>query len=355
MQVEVKNLPQEYKDFFISDGCVGLPKPLRSPWLDYQEKRRRGNKRDYFSNVWGVCLGTTDAVFDQITLDKIKTTTVREPDYQGEVVFSYDSHNKTCEERFIPNYGKQRLQWWGSLFGGRPDQTHNYIMAFDISFGLGASNSVIEIYDCNIKDQVGEWVDASTREHDLADIGVAIAKWVGGYDPCFLIWENNGGQGSTFRQRVLFQDYYTIYFRKKEEAKYRKASDMYGWRSNTTNKSDLLAGFGVALSCGVNKIENFNSITIHSIDLLDELYDYVWFENGDAGTSCTKDIKSGAKSRHGDRVIAAGLCVLASKDQLPGKGRKITLAPVNSFIYRFQKYLDEQDEQRRNSKLIWKY
>lgn len=352
-RLDVRTLPKEYQKLFVADGGIGLPKNLRSQWHDYEEKRRRGNKRDFFSNIWGVCSGAADSVFDQIILEKIKNETIKPPDYSGEIIFEYQN-DKIVNERFKPYFGKQRLQWWGELIGGRPNQNHNYIIAFDISFGLGSSNSVAEIYDCNTKEQVGEWADPLTRENDLADIGVATARWVGGSDFCFLIWENNGGQGSTFRERILFQEYYNVYFRKKEDAKYRKATDMYGWRNNANSKSSLLAELGVALSCGINNIKNFSSIKIHSKDLLDELYDYIWYENGDAGTSKTKDVKTGAKKRHGDRVIPIGLCILATKDQSEGSGRKISSAPANSFMRRFQDYLDEQSKLEKNGK-IWMY
>lgn len=353
MLIDVKKLPAEYGKLFIADGAIGLPKNLRSKWHDYQELRRRGNKRDFLSNVWGVCIGSSDMVFDSIILEKIKNTMIRPAEFAGEVIFEYEN-DKVINPKFKLYFGKQRLQWWGELIGGRPNQNHNYIAAFDISFGLGSSNSVIEIYDCNTKEQVGEWVDCLTRENDLADMGVAVAKWTGGADPCFMIWENNGGQGSTFRQRILYQDYYYVYFRKKEEAKYRKASDMYGWRSGAGSKEPLLAELGVALSCGLNNIKDFSSIKIHSKDLLDELFDYVWYENGDCGTSKTKDMKTGAKKRHGDRVIPIGLCILATRDQPKGVAKHPTSLSVNSFVGRMQHYLDEQQEKEKNEK-IWMF
>ena len=351
MIIDVRKLPKEYKNLFVADGCFGLPKALRSPWHDYEERRRRGNKRDFMSNVWGVCVGSADLVFDQVILEKIKNTTIKEPDYCGEIVFSYEN-GKVVNPKFRVNTGKQRLSWWGPLYGGRPEQNHNYIIAFDISFGLGSSNSVMEIYDCNTQEQVGEWADANTKENDLADYGVATAKWIGGYDPCFMIWENNGGQGSTFRQRILFQQYYNLYTKKKEEAKRRKSSDTYGWRSNSQTKESLLAELGVALSCGINGVENVSSLIIHSKDLLDELNDYIWYENGDAGTSSKQDLKTGAKKRHGDRVISIGLCVLATRDQQKATGIRPVMPSNSSFIERFQNWLNQEEEKQRDNR-VW--
>lgn len=352
MLLDYKKLPDQYKQLFV-DNCEGLPKPLRSPWLDHEELRRRGNKRDYFCNIWSVPLGAADSVFDHIILNRIKETTIKQPDYCGEVVFDYEN-DKAVNQKFVPNFGKQRLSWWGALFGGRPDQSHNYILACDISFGLGSSNSIFIIYDCNTKEQVGEWADSMTPQDKFADVTVAAARWTGGQLPCFLIWENNGGQGSTFRQRVLYQNYHNVYVSKKEDAKYRKSSDTYGWRSNTKSKDMLVSDLGVALSCGINGIDEFCSIKIHSKDLLDEIYDYVWYENQDCGTSKTQDMKTGAKKRHGDRVIPTGLCILATRDQPKGTGQHKICPPANSFVARMQKYLDEQTEKQRYNK-VWLY
>lgn len=345
-------LPLKYQNLFVWD-VAGLPKPIRSFWLNKEEQRRRGNKRDFFCNCLGVALGAADSVFDHIILNRIKETTIKEPDYNGEVVFNYEN-DKVIGQRFVPNFGKQRLSWWGELIGGRPNQSHNYILANDISFGLGSSNSIIEIYDCNIKEQVGEWADSLTPQDKFADITVATAKWIGGCNPCFLIWENNGGQGSTFRQRILYQNYHNVYISKKEDAKWRKSSDTYGWRSNTQSKESLLAELGVALSCGINNVKDFSSIIIHSKDLLDELYDYVWYENGDCGTSKTQDMKTGAKKRHGDCVVPAGLCLLATRDQPAGTGISKTFVPENSFMSRFQTYLNQQEEEQKQGKM-WLY
>lgn len=353
IRFNIKSLPDIYKKLFVADGCIELPKPIRSPFHDYEEKRRRGNRRDFLCNIWGVPLGASDTVFDHIILNKIKETTIRQPDYSGEVVFDYEK-DKVVNQKFVPNFGKQRLSWWGALFGGRPDQSHNFILACDISFGLGSSNSIFIIYDCNTKEQVGEWADSMTPQDKFADIAVATARWTGGQLPCFLIWENNGSQGSTFRQRVLYQDYYNVYISKKEEAKYRKKSDTYGWRANETNKGNLISDLGTALSCGINDVDDFISIKIHSKDLLDELYDYVWYEGGGCGTSATQDMKTGARKRHGDRVIPVGLCILATRDQPKGAGTRPIPVLANSFIGRFQAWLNKEEQIQKEGK-IWLY
>jgi len=347
----IRSLSEKYRKLFRADGCSGLPKPIRSPWHDYEEKRRKGNRRDFLSNVWGVCVGSSDAVFDHIIMEKIKLLHIRPPDYTGEIAFETDNEIIT-NVVFKPNSGRQNFSWWSPLDNFRPNQLHNYILACDISYGLGSSNSVIEIYDCNTKEQVGELVDPFVPPAKFADIAVATARWLGGQNQAFLLWENNGGQASTFRDRVKFQGYYNVYMKRKEEAKYRKKSDTYGWRSNADAKAILLSNLGTALTCSLTGADGFVSLKIHSKELLEELLDYIWYENGDAGTSKTADLKSGAKKRHGDRVIGMGMCILGTKDQLPATIKQPVVVPANSFMARFNRWIDEEAEKARFERVL---
>ncbi|MFW9875967.1 MAG: hypothetical protein ACFFG0_22935, partial [Candidatus Thorarchaeota archaeon] len=205
--------PNEKRIQFVADGLKGVPSPYRAPWFDFQQYKRRGNKRDFICNVCATPLGASDAPFDQEVLAEVRKRHVRPPDMEGEILFSLSPDGFIDEEdiNFYPGHGERRLKWWGKLRYGRPDQRHNYIIGVDPSYGLGSANSAAVIMDVNTHEQVGSWVDSTTKPEDFADMMVALSYWIGGVSPTFLIWESNAGCGVTFGQRVAHQGYHWVY------------------------------------------------------------------------------------------------------------------------------------------------
>ena len=292
-------------------------------------------------------------MFDQQILLKVKES-CKEPDYTGEVIFEYDDYGKIniCESfpEFWENYGLKRLQWWGKLEGGRPNQKHNYIIGCDPSFGRGSSNSIAGIVDVNTKTLVGLWACSNTKEDRFADQVVALAYWCGGIDEAFIIWENNGANGQNFGERVIWQDWNNVYTQTIEDAKYRKKQKKYGWRSNSNTKGKMLGEFSVALANGLDDGDTYKSLKIYSYDLLDELFDYIFLDNSDLSLSSKADLTTGARERHGDRVIAVGLCVLGMKDQIEGLLINIKEPLINSFEHRYREWQAEQEKEKSKNR-----
>ena len=345
-----KELPDYLQELFVADGLRGIPSPYRAPWFDTQEKKRKGNKRDFICNVCGTPLGASDAPFDAEVLETIRSTTIRNPDFEGEIYYISNSQGRVDEEEvsFYEDYGSRRLKWWGRLPYGRPDQHHNYIIGVDPSYGLGSANSAAEIYDVNSREQVGSWVDSNTKPEDFADMVVAMAYWIGGVDPTYIIWESNAGCGANFTKRVVYQDYYWVYTQRREDAKTRKKTQKWGWASNENAKEALLGDLGVALSGGLTGDKDYLSMIIHEEELLSELSDYVFKEKGKGLIASSRaDLGTGAAERHGDRAIAAGLCLLGAKDQIEGNFIEKKKAPVNSFQYHLNQFTKEERENKR--------
>ena len=59
------------------------------------------------------------------------------------------------------------------------------------------------------------------------------------------------------------------------------------------------------------------------------------------------DLSTGALERHGDRVIAAGLCVLALREQVKGNWETAENPPINSFQARFNREEAAQKKERK--------
>jgi len=237
MWLKVDKLPEHLKKLFVDDGLKGIPSPYRSPWFDHQEEKRRGNRRDFICNVCAMPLGASDTPFDAEVLETIRKTTIRPPDFEGEIGFDY-YNNRILEDdiTFYPNYGQKRLKWWGELPLGRPNQRYNYIIGIDPSYGLGSSNSVLAIYNVNTKEICGIWADSTTNATKLADITTALAYWCGGINPTFIIWESNGGHGTNFTNRMVYLRYMWVYTQRREDSKTRKLGQKYGWYSTPSTK-----------------------------------------------------------------------------------------------------------------------
>lgn len=351
IKIDVDKLPDKLKKLFVADGTVDKIIKCRSPWHDFKQEESHGNKRDFLCNTWAEALGSADTVFDPITLWAVQERFCRIPDARGELFFLLDKEDNFSEIFFARDAGNRRMSWWGPLIGGRPDQRHNYIIGIDIGQGLGSSNSVAMIYDVNTHELVGEWIDSNTKPEAFADMCIALAKWCGGVEDTFLIWEGNGGQGTTFANRIKYMGYWHCYQQTVEDAKVRKRKEKYGFFSNTDRKAALLFEFGTALSYALDNNKRYVACYAYSTELLNELFDYV-FVGGtkEITTSSKSDLSTGARERHGDRAIAASLCILGTRDQLQGENYNQKHAPYGSFEFYRQEEEARQAKDKREGK-----
>lgn len=356
IRIKVDNLPINLQNLFNADGLIGTDSPHRSPWFDEQERKRKGNKRDFVCNVLAKCIGAADAPFDANVLEAIKEHHIVPPSFEGEIEFEFGPHDTIEKDSINLNLGngEKRLKWWGELSFGRPNQRHNYIIGIDPSYGLGSANSAAIIIDVNLKEQVGSWVDSNTKPEDFADMILALSYWIGGVDNPFLIWESNAGCGQNFGNRIIYHGYNNVYTQRREDSKTRKQTKKWGWASNEKAKENLLGNLGVALSGGLSGDKDYLSLIIHDEELLKELADCVFRDKGKGIVASSKaDLSTGAMERHGDRGIAAGLCVLGMKEQIEGNIKNIRQAPTGSFEF-YRKELEKQKEKdRRNNRQFW--
>ena len=328
---------------FKADGCEEIPGDLRSPWHDGREQR--DTRRSLAQNVWMHAGWGGNMYFDGIVNDRIRVAFARHPSLLGELKYKLGADGKLASSWLKENSGKKRFRWWGKLRNGRPDQSHNYIIGCDASLGTGASNSVACIMDANTKEMVGVWRSPDTSPENFADQVIAIANWVGGKVKPFIIWENNGGHSINFGRRITrFHCHFPVYINTSEDTRRRKRGNKYGWNSNRDRKDDLLTEFKIAICESLKTDKNHNWITIYDEGCIDELDDYIWYESGEIGASERADESSGARKLHGDTVIAAALCVLATKDQRRAVHNQIIAVKPGSMAYRMM--LDKKEKKQ---------
>ena len=285
---EKYDFPEKYD--FVVDG------KLRSPWYDEEEKRSpsrllmaQEQDIDYH--------GSESQFFDPGILSRCIEDHARPADAMGELLSG----------KFVEQRGGRLRLWCGLGADGKPLGDRSYVMGGDIAAGTSASNSCLAIADAKSGEKVAEFVSPTIMPHDLAKMAVELARWFRG---AYMIWEANG-HGRIFGNCVIELGYGNVYYRRREESRSKKTSDVPGWWSTRESKLALLGEYRLLLSDGryINRSE----------DALKECSDYLFRPNGTvAHVSSTDDEDpSGANENHGDRVIADALCAKMLHERMP--------------------------------------
>ncbi len=315
----------------------------RSNWYDAETSRR--DPRDVAQNIDMSPMGATDAVFDPLVLQRIRVEKIKPPLYSGEIYYKLDRKKILRNIEFRKNWGGNRLRLWVNLKHGRLCQSHNYIVACDISLGVGASNSAVSIVDVNTSEKVGAFVTPDLSPEDFATYVVALCDWVGGATRRpFLIWEANG-VGQLFNKRRRELGYTFVYTDIEERRKSIKRKNYHGWTSGRKQKFDLMIELRAALAEGIRDIPQYKHLIIYDEDSINEYDDYIFYDNQDIGLSACQDESSGARSAHGDRVIPDGLAVKAMTVFHKAASRELAKITEGSLAHRryiYQKQLEQQ-------------
>lgn len=335
----------EAKISFKADGS----NKFRSPWYDSETARR--DPRDVAQNIDMNPVGAGDVFFDPDVLLSVRQR-CRPPDVTGEVEYKRNDKGNLYGVRFVEGGGRKRLEWWGELPQGRPDQDHNYIISADISLGTGSSNSVMGIYDVNLFAKVGQFVSSDVPPEEFADIVTAACMWCGG--ACgkpYLAWEANGPGGS-FEKRIV-QNGWDFMYKGKQKKVRSGVRTRAGWWATKESKYDLLLELRIALSNALKNNSTGKKLVFYDENTAREYEDYIFFEDGEIGLSTCADESSGARSAHGDRVIPDGLFVLALNHQPKAAEIERSRFDDNCPAYRHQ--LAEIERQRARKEVPWLY
>jgi hypothetical protein len=110
--------------------------------------------------------------------------------------------------------------------------------------------------------------------------------------------------------------YHSVYRQRMVGTTTERLTVRIGWNSSRRAKRTLLGALSRAVSQG--------NVRIPSEDTLREMLDYVILEDGSIEAASVRDMSSGARESHGDRVIAlAGalmLCEEGVSPELPDEG-----------------------------------
>lgn len=353
---ERSELVDEVAQFsFVADGGDFNEGGWRSPWYDAECERRGYSKRDISQNLDRNPIGSGDSFFGLINLRRIRVEDIKPPLYRGELKFKKDRNEKILPKSVFLKDGLDAgsLKVFAKLIDGVLDQSHNYVLSSDISRGTGTSNSVTQVIDCNTCEQVAVLSTPNYPPESYGDLVAALSIWVGGASGTpYHIWEANG-PGQAFEHRIIFHGITKYYKPRDERAISKKRKNKRGWWSTSGangTKYALLENLDIALSAGIRRSTKHRSITIHDEETLEELENYVQYENGSIGPASEVEDSVGARATHGDRVISLGLGVFAMTFQHKHIVKPIETKSTNTYGARKEQRRREMRERERNKR-----
>ena len=304
---------------FLPDG------KLRSPWYDNQYARCASPK-EVAQELDIDFAGSDYAFFDPEFIQSLRREYARPPTLVGDI--DYTRENLAPRQFRESDNGKLKL--WINLEGDRmlPPDGRRYVIGADVSAGTGASNSVLTIADPESGEKVGVLRTPRMDPKDFARQCIAIAKY---FNNAFLIWDASGPTGKIFTNVVIDSAYRYIYFRRNEKAIGRRISDQPGYFINGSGgKEELLTEYRADLA--EHRFIN------RSDEGLKECLQFIRRPGGTvehAGAANSQD-PSGARTAHGDEVIADALASLVIRQKSSIKAGTKPEVPVGSLAWRNQ-------------------
>ncbi len=186
----------------------------------------------------------------------------------------------------------------------RPDQSMQPISASDVSWGQGASNSVICMGDRRTGRKIAEFASAQHGPEEFARIIAMAGWWFGGVKRhAFCGWEYNGPGASVTKimaDTLAYPWCYTHKTRKRGRAEQGEQA-IVGWLSSRQSKVDLALELRDAYASG--------EYTNPSLPAIDETMTWIRYRDGSIGPAAFIDETPEARATHGDRTIADMLLV----------------------------------------------
>lgn len=301
---------------------------LRSPWYD-GECARCVSVQEVAQELDIDFLGSAYPFFDHQFIVMLRKRYARPPLLVGDLEYDRET---LLPKRFVEN-PKGILQLWLTLADDRPAKDRAFVAGSDVSAGTGASNSVTVIGDRATGEKVARLSTPNMRPHEFAELSIALAHW---FNRAFMIWDASGPTGQVFTQRVISAGYGDIYYRRYEKKVSRKISDEPGYYLNPQARAVLLEDYRSALADKryVNR----------SAPGLDECLQFIRQPDGGVEHSAAANSQDpgGARSAHGDEVIADALCCLGIFERQDQQKAEEPKEPVGSLAWRRKRREEER-------------
>ena len=210
----------------------------------------------------------------------------------------------------------------------------------DVGEGVGQSDSTIEVFSANGREQAAEFASNTITPSDLGKMAAAMCRY---YNNA-LICPVRPMHGITLIRALRSDCGYGYIWR--DRSKYRMTdvrSENLGWAKGEASSPDLFGGF-------VNDVQ-YDFCSIHSLALFQQMQQYIYDEFGHITQSALAHLPLSVRQRHGDLVIGAALACRACID-LPKflREQPKNLAPEGSAAHRHELH---EKKQRQNVNDGW--
>ena len=199
------------------------------------------------------------------------------------------------------------------------DRDKEYVMFADPAYGTGAANSAVAVMDAESRELVAEFADPNIPPHDLSNemVEAAMTVYRGRRHP-IIGWEVNGA-GAAMHHDFEKIGYTEVYRQRIIGTASENRTGKVGWHSTRRSKRTLLGGLNRALAQG--------EVVVRSQEALTEMLEYIVMDDGAIEAASVRDLSSGARESHGDRVIALAGALMLCDEGVGPRDNKTGYAP----------------------------
>lgn len=308
---------------------------IRSPWYD-EQYGRCASAQEVAQELDIDFQGSDYPFFDAAFIATLIKRYAREPLLVGDLEYDRET---MLPQRWVEN-PKGLLQLWLQLGrDDKPARDRGFVVGADVSAGTGASNSVLSVADRATGEKVAVLRTPNMRPHPFAELAMAVAHW---FNEAHLIWDASGPTGQTFTKCVIEAGYSDIYYRKQEKKVTQKITDEPGYFLNGQARAVLLEGYRAALA---------DHVFINRSELgLNECLQFIRKPDGTVEHSAAINSQdpSGARTAHGDEVIADALASRAVADRATAAKADEPKTPVGSLAWRREQRATAESRSQRD-------
>jgi len=307
----------------------------RSPWYD-GECARCVNEMEIAQELDIDFLGSDYQFFDAESIALLRKKYCRAPLLVGDL----EINEETCEpKRFVENPKGKLLLWLTLDASGRPAVDRRFVMGSDISAGTGASNSVSCVVDRATGEKVGVWRCPNTLPNPFARLTVALARF---FNRALIVPDRSGPTGEVAVKEMVKQGYGHLYYRRNEKKVGRNITDEPGVFLNPIARTSLLEDYRDALGLHryINRSESGMTECLQFIRKIDGSIEH--------SASANSQDPSGARTAHGDEVIADALACLGLSDASSTRHPEATETPPGCLAWRMQQKANQAAAARRD-------
>ena len=325
--------PDEYP--FILEKMPGDWR-VRSPWYD-NERNRCASDQEIAEQLDIDYLGSDYQFFDSVTINKLIENHCISPERVGDLEYNPD----TSDPKRFSDGSKGRLKLWIALDADDGiARDRKFCLGADISAGTGASNSTAAVYDRFNGEKVAEYANPNILPKDFARFCMALGTF---FNKARITPDRSGPTGEVFTKTLITEGYGNIYYRRNEKKVSRDISTEPGVWLNPAQRTSVLEEYRDAL--GTFKLINRSSVAMK------ECLQFIRKMDGTIEHSASVNAQdpSGARTAHGDIVIADALAWLDMSDSVPQPDQTEPDIPENCIASRMKKCEDARAKARKDT------